>query len=72
VLAWATRKDVWFAKLGQSDSGTKMLDFPPSLLTPGPGIAFSADGKRIIVGGFKANTEGDNSGDNVLYVITLK
>ena len=35
-------------------------------------VAFSADGKRIIVGGFKTSGDGDNSGDNLLYVITMK
>ncbi len=72
ILAWATRDDLWYAPVDQPDAATKIMDFPDGFVGTErlgmPGVVFSADGSRMVVGGM-----GDMSGgtDNQIYVITI-
>jgi hypothetical protein len=70
ALAWVTLKpkELWFAKADQPDLAAKVMDFPNNLAIA-PTLTFTPDGSQIVVGGFSVT---DYSGENMIYVITLK
>lgn len=72
ILVWATRQEVWFARLDQPDLATKVLDFPSDLLVAWPAVVFLSD-NSVIVGGFGMRSGGDSLvyGENLLYIITF-
>ena len=69
TIAWGDRatKAVYLANTSSADAPTKLLDIPDSLsIAPLSTLAFTSDGKQLIVGGLVAMDS-----NNEIYVITL-
>jgi WD40 repeat protein len=73
VIAWATREELWLAKVDQPDLATKVLDFPEGQIGisryGAPSVTFTPDGHRIVVGDFFWSQHSNE--DGIIYVITL-
>jgi WD40 repeat protein len=71
TVAWADRETnaVYLADVTSADAPVKLLDVPENLdVAPNiTSLAFTSDGKQLIVGGFHERDE-----QNEIYVITLK
>ena len=66
ALVWVTRTEVWYMRLDEPDSATKVMDFPEDLLVAAPVVTFISD-NTVVIGGFGGRT----SGGYVIYQVTL-